>query len=332
MRRALLVGLGYKSTPNEISGCLNDVKILAPLLKKNKDESKNFDVKILTDEENWIKKSTLKKEIENLFKENSEDMETILFYFSGHGYLNNYGGYLVTNDFEEFSEGIEMSYILNVIRHSKAKNKVIILDCCFSGTLGERETDTSSNLDMGVTILTASRNSEVAYADYDGGIFTKLLSYALEGEAKNIFGEISASQIYSYIDSSLGSFEQRPLFKTNISKSVILRMVEPSIEKSILRRLKEYFPDINSEYQLSPEHEPNINKDVDLSKYPFINKDIAPEPEKVKIFEILQKLNRVGIVKPKTQDHMFYASIYSDKCILTDIGKHYWRLCDKERI
>lgn len=332
MRKALLVGLDYKNTPFELCGCINDVKILFPLFKYNEDKSKNFDVKILTDEESQVKRSTLKKEIENLFKENSEDMDIILFYFSGHGYLNNYNGYLVTSDAEENSEGIEMDYILNVIKHSHARNKVIILDCCHSGVFGNKEVKLESSLDMGVTILTSSRSNEFAYTECDGGVFSKLLYFALQGEAKNIFGEISASQIYSYIDSSLGSFEQRPLFKTNISRSVILRKTTPSIEKSILRMLKKYFPEITSEYQLTPDHEPNINKDVDLTKFPFISKDIVPDKEKVENFKILQKLNRYGIVKPKNEEHMFYAALKNDKCILTDIGRHYWRLCDKERI
>lgn len=332
MKKALLVGLEYKGTVFELCGCKNDVDNLLPLFKYNEDRSKNFDVKIITDEKRAVKRATLKKEIESLFKENSEDMDTILFYFSGHGYLDNCGGYLVTSDAEKYSEGLEMEYILNTIKHSHARNKVIILDCCCSGAFGNKDSNLEASLGMGVTILTASRNCESAYAEEDGGVFSKLLSFALQGEAKNIFGEISASQVYSYIDSSLGSFEQRPLFKTNISKSVILRNARPSIEKDILRTLKEYFPKIDSEYQLTPEHEPNINKDVDLSKFPNIPKDIIPDKEKVKEFEILQKLNRYGIVKPKTEEHMFYGALNSDKCILTDIGRHYWRLCDKERI
>ncbi|MGL5902724.1 MAG: caspase family protein [Cetobacterium sp.] len=332
MKRALLVGLDYKGTENELYGCIYDVKKLVPLFKYNEDGNRNFDVRVVTDENFSIKRSTLNKEIENLFKVNSEDMDTILFYFSGHGYLSKHGGYLVTSDAEEYSEGVSMEHILTTISHSHAKNKVIILDCCNAGKFGEKLEGEGSILQTGVTILASSKSKEFSYTGENGGVFTELLSFALQGEAKNIFGEISASQIYSYIDSSLGSFEQRPLFKTNISKSVILRNGKPSLEKSILRKLKMLFPKIDDEYQLDPEHEPNINKDVDLSKYPYISKNIEPDSEKVKKFEILQKLNRQGLVKPKKENHMFYGAIHSDMCILTEIGKHYWRLCDKDRI
>lgn len=51
-----------------------------------------------------------------------------------------------------------------------------------------------------------------------------LLVEALYGGAMNLLGEVSPGSIYSYIDRSLGAWdEQRPLFKANISSFVSLR-------------------------------------------------------------------------------------------------------------
>lgn len=327
------MGLNYRDS-QKLNGCISDAKKIEKLLKYESDGEKNFDVRLITDENNQITTRTLKKEIENLFKENSDNMDTILFYFSGHGYLNQYGGYIVTSDSKTYDEGVPMSYIMTVLTHSKAKNKVIILDCCYSGNFGSKpnELDNKEELPHGVTILTASKAGELSYEDKNGGIFTELLCFALEGEAKNIFGEVTAAQIYSYIDSSLGSFDQRPLFKTNISKSVVLRKVESAISKKDLRRLNEFFEEIDSKYKLDPEHEPNINKDVKLDEFPNIPKDIKPDLKKVEKFELLQRLNREGLVKPEKEKHMFYAAMKSDSCILTPIGRHYWRLCVNDRI
>jgi hypothetical protein len=52
---------------------------------------------------------------------------------SGHGFINSLGDYIVTTDFEKYDEGVSMDDILKFANLSKAKDKIIILDCCHSG-------------------------------------------------------------------------------------------------------------------------------------------------------------------------------------------------------
>lgn len=334
MKRALCVGLNYKGTAFELNSSISDVEKIKKLLSRNEDGTKNFDCKTENDLSGKINNSSLKKLLNDTFKTNSEEMETILFYFTGHGYINEHGGFLVCNDYSECNEGVEMRFLLDCIIHSKAKNKVVILDCCHSGDLGSSNliNDNSSILPNGVTILTSSKSKELSFETGKGSIFTELLSFSLEGESKDIFGNITASNLYSYVDSSLGSWDQRPIFKTNISKSVILRKVKPCIDRNVLIEGMKLFSSFEEKIKLDPEFEPNIDKDVNLDEYPFISKDIKPDLEKVKKFEIFQALNKVGLLLPTNQKHMFYAAIHSDTCQLTKQGQHYWKLVDKERI
>ena len=84
-----------------------------------------------------------------------------MFYFSGHGYANEFGGYVVTPDFGKYDAGVSMEHILQVANKSGCKNKVILLDCCFSGEMGSVPAiaENYGVIGNGVTILTACRHA-----------------------------------------------------------------------------------------------------------------------------------------------------------------------------
>ena len=44
-----------------------------------------------------------------------------------------------------------------------------------------------------------------------------------------------------FVDQSLGVWEQRPLFKTNITGFLPIRTVEAKVSKKVLRKLHQYF-------------------------------------------------------------------------------------------
>ena len=59
-----------------------------------------------------------------------------------------------------------MSEIVQLANKSKSNNKIIILDCCFSGKMGEGiHWNQRSVLGEGVTIMTASNRDEYAVED-----------------------------------------------------------------------------------------------------------------------------------------------------------------------
>ena len=59
-----------------------------------------------------------------------------------------------------------------------------------------------------------------------------------------------------------------------------------------------------------------------------------PEPieENTKIFAILQKYNRLGLLVPIDAPHMWNAAMENKSCKLTALGEHYRKLASKGRI
>lgn len=314
MRKALVVGIN-EYPRNPLNSCVNDACKLDKILKKNGDGSPNFATKLIKDPAKTTR-SCLRYDIDELFK---GEPDIALFYFSGHGCINSYGGHIVTSDYQEYDEGISMDEILTKANRSKAKNKIIILDCCYSGTMGysANDEDKHTSLANGVTILTACRRIETAVEIETGGVFTNLLLEALEGGCADLVGNISPGSIYAYIDRALGPWYQRPTFKTNVVTFISLRSVIPPIDINILRNITSYFDTTVSEHRLDPTYEdtqPNFNE------------------ERSKIFKELQIMVSVGLVKPVGEKYMYYAALHRKSCKLTELGKQYWKLVDNSKI
>lgn len=308
MRKALLVGIDdYPSSP--LYGCVADATAMEEQLARHFDGSLNFATRLYTSAPQ-LTKSFLREAIYTLFQ---GDPEVALLYFSGHGLLTVNGGYIVTPDYRRYDEGISMDEILGVANQSGARDKVIILDCCHSGAFGSPSLTggTASMLGNGLTVLTACRSSEYAIEFQGRGLFTSLLTDALQGGAADLRGNITPGSLYAYVDEALGAWEQRPIFKTNISKSVVIKRAEPPIAVDVLRKLTTYFPQGDQELRLDPSYE-------------FTS--AQADPDKVKVFKDLQKLVSARLVKPVGEDHMYFAALNSKSCRLTALGYQYWRL------
>jgi hypothetical protein len=87
-------------------------------------------------------------------------------------------------------------------------------------------------------------------------VFTGLFVDALGGAAANLVGAVTPGSVYAHIDQSLGSWQQRPVFKTNVKSFVSLRTVQAPIPLADLQRITEFFPAPGFEFQLDPSYEP----------------------------------------------------------------------------
>lgn len=316
MRRALLVGIDDYDFAR-LSGCVNDATNMKKLLSRNEDGSPNFACKVLTAPRENITRSFLKEQISELF---AYDADVALFYFAGHGTFDNLGGYLVTQDAAKYDEGVAMRDVLSLANQAKKIQEiVIILDCCHSGFLGSTpEIDNEKAiLREGVSVLTASRSSQTAAEIGGSGLFTTLVCAALEGGYADVCGNVTVAAVYAYVDQALGAWEQRPLFKSHVSKLIPLRKCKPIVELSILRMITKYFPNPNYEFKLDPSYEP----------------DAEPKnPKHEKIFSHLQMYRAAHLVEPVGAEHMYFAAMESKSCKLTPIGQFYWRLAERGKI
>lgn len=322
MRKALCVGIDNYENADDLHGCVNDANSVKSVLERNGDGTLNFDVKLMcaTSENSYITRGELKDAVEELFKSESE---IAVFYYSGHGSIDTTGGYLCTSEVTRPDDGLSLNDIMGFVANSRAQNNVVILDSCFSGAIANPvEMPNYSILHNGTTLLAACGETEYATEENGHGVFTSLLVEALYGGAMNLLGEVSPGSIYSYIDRSLGAWEQRPVFKANINGFVSLRKNSPPISILELRKITEFFVSPYDEYQLDPTYEHD--------KHGVDNIEVNTEHET--IFAILQRYVKLNLVTPVGEEHMYYAAIHYKSCKLTAQGQHYWNLVKKNTI
>lgn len=94
-----------------------------------------------------------------------------------------------------------------------------------------------------------------------------------------------------------GPWDQRPVFKTNVTEFAPLRTVTPQVSLSIIRELTNLFTNPNNDLALDPSFEdtndPSVNHEYIL---PYA------DANNVRKFKLLQKLQSIGFVKPINEE------------------------------
>ena len=319
IKKALVIGLNDYPDGNGLNFCSNDANDISSLLSSNGDGTGNFHVRKIIDN---CHANDMLEAIRELF---NDDADVALLYYSGHG-ENLLGGMLVGTDLQYVS----MLEIINLANTSRCKNKIIILDCCYSANLGQ---DIMSKqvavLGNGVTIMTASQHWQPSIESYklQHGLFTNLLIQGLKGRAADLGGNITPASLYAFIDQSLGGWDPRPVFKTNSSQFLPLRIINPKVPRIVLHKITEFFPSEESLFQLDPSFEFTNKLDVN-------HEVIEPYANEINVdrFKTLQKYESIGLVEPVDEEHMYFAAMHSKACRLTELGKHFWELAKDNKI
>jgi hypothetical protein len=138
MKKALLIGINYRNTSNELTGCINDVNELKNVLAKNCGYN-NITV-ISEDEKIKPTKNNILKALKDIISE-SEKYNEIWIHYSGHGYYvkdengdeaDGYDEVLVPLDHSV--NGFIIDDDLNLIISKTKCNTYITFDCCHSGS------------------------------------------------------------------------------------------------------------------------------------------------------------------------------------------------------
>ncbi len=327
MRKALVVGIDYYEYLSALHGCSTDAGRVSAVLQRHgtTDGDLNFITpRLLTaaSDNDAISRHQLREAVEELFV--TEDLEIALFYFAGHGHVDSTGGFLCTSDCAQGDDGLSLAEVMAFANNCTATNRVVILDSCHSGVTGSNALHSDvSEIKDGVTILTASTEKQYAAESNGSGLFTGLLVDALEGAAANVVGDITPGSVYAHIDQSLGPWKQRPVFKTNVTKFVSLREVDPTVTPGRLRELTVHFATPESRFPLDPTYEPERFKEqLEDSSIP------PPDPAHTAVFAVLQDYVSANLVRPVDAPHMFHAAMGRKSCELTPQGRHYWHLVD----
>jgi len=189
-----------------------DAEDLARVLKNP--EIGNFNVHIILNG----RSADLNEQIETFFTDRARD-DILLLYFSCHGIKDKYGRlyFAAINTKRKLlgSTAIASSFINEMMRNSRSRSKILLLDCCYAGafargmaakadkSVGTRERFKQSN---GSVVLTASDEMQYSFEDdmLSGAairsVFTRNLVRGLEtGEAdKDRDGFISMQELYEY--------------------------------------------------------------------------------------------------------------------------------------
>lgn len=180
------------------------------------------DVQVLKDRPHY---EVLRRINQTLKKVGKNDL--VLIYFSGHGKLDGAGRlHLATTDTEVAdleSTSVPVQSIRNFIDVSPSTKTALILDCCYSGAVGEAffrsGIDDQLNLaahGRGTFIMTASTAIQVAKEKEEDtyGIFTKHLIEGIRGGAADQDGDgyVTMNELYTYVhDQVLNESHQEPM-------------------------------------------------------------------------------------------------------------------------
>lgn len=204
--KTYLVAVGvsdYPGTDKDLRLPANDAATVQYIYSKNS----NAESVLLTNSN--ATKSAILSKFRSTFAKASEN-DIIVFFFSGHGSKGAFCAY---------DAQIPYSEIRQAMASSKAKNKMIFADACFSGKMrqGRKNTAEQSFNNYNIMLFLSSRGNETSIErrDMKNGFFTSCLQKGLRGGADaNKDRTITARELFNYVSTNvktLSSDKQHPV-------------------------------------------------------------------------------------------------------------------------
>lgn len=233
---ALVAGVSsYGGRWPALRDCVNDAEEVAEVLTF---AEYDFKVDLFLDEQ--VTKAAI---LRWLLEAKNSGAEKILFYFAGHGVINDIGAFLVTHDNQDFDEGVNLATLMSVAESPEESSTqvIIILDCCHSGTAasgtnGPLSTRQISNSDVQAVVRQSDPSAVVIAAcapeqkalessNLGHGIFTYYLLHALLGYAADHVGDVTVHSLYEVVSREMASVDglrQEPVFGGRVRGRVIM--------------------------------------------------------------------------------------------------------------
>lgn len=329
-KRALLVGIDGYEVFNPLNTCVADATAMERLLERNADGSPNYSCRLMVYGDNTNTRKVTRPLLREACYQLFDDPGDVLFYFSGHGSLTKVGGYVATTESEADDWGIPMREIIELANVSRARDVVLVLDCCHAGEIGNvslfdrpGERNPLATLRENMTVIAASRASESSVESDKYSLFTESLLDALDGGAADHMGWVTAQSAYAYIERGFGGWVQRPVYKSHATDLTVIRQCAPLIERLKLHQLVELFPAPDHKYQLDRGYDP---EDED-GNFPE-----QIDPEKIRRSKLFKEYRDVGLVKSTSGEQFYWVARHDGTLELTLRGREYWRLIKGKRI
>lgn len=229
-RVGLVIGNNYPNSDKKLRFAVADALAMKEVLL-NKDIcgfDEVIDLVDRTSKEALVKVETILKRV---------DSDLVFIYFSGHGKKDFENDLcLLFNDTEEdalLATSLTFDFINKCRRYPSRKSVIIILDCCYSGAAGTRDTSDviealKKHSGSGTIILTSTglTGSPAAREEekFGHGVFTNYLIEGLEkGYADKGNGYISIEELYDYaFKKTKSEGYQSPKKEGNIEGSIFI--------------------------------------------------------------------------------------------------------------
>lgn len=202
--RAVLFGLNYQGTPNELYGCINDVLNMSNYLSKN-----GFLCKVCRDDIDPKGDCKFSGILRNLYEiilsSHTEKLDLILIHFSGHGTSVEDKNFderdgrdecLVPSDFQ--SSGVITDDILNkIISYVRVETRVIFVnDCCHSGTMIDVKYSWETERKVAVENILCNIKSKVITLSGCNDDQTASDAYNVDGSSNTYTGALTSCLIF----------------------------------------------------------------------------------------------------------------------------------------
>lgn len=187
-----LVAVGvadYPGTDMDLHLPAKDAKAIRYLYQKNN----KAETLLLTDSQ--ATRSAILSSMNRLFAK-AQSNDIIVLFFSGHGYRGGFCAYDALLDYKDIRKSMAAS---------KAKNKMIFADACFSGKMRENRRSTSPS-SLNVMLFLSSRDTETSLESpsMKNGFFTAALERALRGGADaNRDRIITAKELFTFVSKAV---------------------------------------------------------------------------------------------------------------------------------
>jgi WD40 repeat protein len=229
---ALVIGINeYKNPKLQLNYAVADATLFANTLKKGAAPLfEKVEVKKLSSKEETTRENIL-KELKAMQSLNPDDL--FVLYVASHGTVDDGEYFLITSNVGSTrteklkTDAIGQSVFKELIGNIPATKKLIIIDTCNAGALGEAiqvamltrgmSEDTAMKIlsrAVGSTILSASTSMQEALEGYQGhGLFTYVLAEGLKGKAdKGNTGYVKTTELADYVDNEVPTLAEK-IFK-----------------------------------------------------------------------------------------------------------------------